>query len=212
MCGGDEFPNSSLKNNLESYFKNIGLKTVLNVPGLGAWLYRKMRNTGKRILGDSETVIRSGNWSGNDTCWRMALDLNRALLYVNSDGTWRDRFQPKAYLAIVDGIIGGQGNGPLCPDPVRSKVLVSGTNPAEVDALVAKLMGFDPGSIPIVKHAFDSHHWPITSKAMSEITVFDGRLGQELGLEEIVAAVDGGFMPHFGWKVLKDKKEDGIFD
>ncbi len=26
-------------------------------------------------------TIRNGNWQGNDTCWRMALDLNRALLY-----------------------------------------------------------------------------------------------------------------------------------
>ena len=114
------------------------------VPGLGTWLYRKMRNAGKVALGDSETVIRNGNWAGNDTCWRMALDLNRSLLYGNPDGSLREAGKAKHYLAIVDGIIGGQGNGPLCPDPVGSNVLIAGTDPAAVDAVAARLMGFDP--------------------------------------------------------------------
>jgi hypothetical protein len=136
----------------------------------------------------------------------MALDLNRALLYANSDGTWRDRFQSKAYLAIVDGIIGGEGNGPLCPDPVQSNVLVSGTNPAEVDAVVAKLMGFDPNLIPIIKYAFDPHRWPISTKRMEEIKVIDERLGCEVGLTEVMPAIEGGFVPNFGWKNIRDRK------
>jgi uncharacterized protein (DUF362 family) len=196
---GDEFPRLSFKNRVESGAKLVGMKLALNVPFLGTLIYRKMRNAGKQLLGDSETVIRNGNWSGNDTCWRMALDLNRALFYANSDGTWRDRFQPKRYLAIVDGIIAGQGNGPLCPDPVQSNLLVSGTNPAEVDAVIAKLMGFDPQKIPIIKHAFDPHRWPITTREMEEIRVHVEGAGRELGLAEIAPAVEGGFIPHFGW-------------
>jgi len=135
----------------------------------------------------------------------MALDLNRALLYANPDGTWRDRFHPKAYLAIVDGIVGGEGDGPLCPELVNSNVLVSGTNPAEVDAVVAKLMGFNPENIPIIKHAFDPHDWPISTKRMEEITVYDGRVGRELGLAEVSPAVEGGFKPHFGWSCLREE-------
>jgi hypothetical protein len=203
---GDEFPRLSLKNQIEYHVKQLGKRVALNVPFLGTWVYRKMRNAGKRVLGDSETVIRNGNWSGNDTCWRMALDLNRALLYANSDGTWRDHLQPKAYLAIVDGIVGGQGNGPLCPDPVQSNVLISGTNPAEVDAVVAKLMGFDPKKIPIIKHAFAPHRWPITTMKMEDITVFDQREGREVRLDEISPCVEGGFVPHFGWYDLRDDK------
>ena len=132
----------------------------------------------------------------------MALDLNRALLYANSDGTWRDRFHPKAYLAIVDGIVGGQGNGPLCPDPVQSNVLVSGTNPAEVDAVVAKLMGFDPNNIPIIKYAFEPHRWPNSIKKIEEIAVFDERVECKVKIHELMPAVDGGYVPHFGWKSI----------
>lgn len=210
---GDEFPRRSFKNRVESGAKQAGTKIALNVPILGTWIYRKMRNVGKQVLGDSETVIRNGNWSGNDTCWRMALDLNRALLYGNSDGSWRDRFQPKAYLAIVDGIVGGQGNGPLCPDSAQSNVLVSGTNPAEIDAVVAKLMGFNPNKIPIIMHSFEAHRWPISTKNMEDITVFDGREGCEVGLDELSPAVEGGFVPHFGWNDLReDKVRNGLSD
>lgn len=210
--GGDEFPRQSLANLTEIAFKRLGRKIALGIPGVGSWLFRKMRNTGKCLLGDSTEVIRNGNWDGNDTCWRTALDLNRALLYGNSDGTWRDRFHPKAYVAIVDGIIGGQGNGPLCPDPVHSGVLVSGISPAEVDAVAARLMGFDPGRIPIVAHAFDTHRWPIArSRAIDEITVADGRVGRELELMELLPAVKGGFVPHFGWNSIQSpRREDGL--
>ncbi|MDF1593765.1 MAG: DUF362 domain-containing protein [Desulfobacterales bacterium] len=204
--GGDEFPEYSFLNRFESNVKKIGRKMALKIPGLGTWLYRKMRHLGKQCLGDSGVVIRNGNWSGNDTCWRMVLDLNRALLYANTDGTWRDRFQPKAYLAIVDGVIGGQGDGPLCPDPVQSNVLVSGTNPAEVDAVVAKLMGFAPNKLPVIKNAFEPHRWPIATGKMEDIKVFDGRAGHEVGLSEVRSAVEGGLTPHFGWKNLQDEE------
>ena len=209
---GDEFPTLSLKNRIEFCAKRVGRKVALDVPLVGTWVYRKMRSAGKQVLGDSEAVIRNGNWSGNDTCWRMALDLNRGLLYANLDGTWRDRFHPKAYLAVVDGIVGGQGNGPLRPDPVQSNVLVLGSDPAEVDAVVARLMGFDPRRVPIVAHAFDAHCWPITARSMiDEITVFDGRVGRELGLAELGPAVMGGFVPSFGWSNLRDTgAENGL--
>jgi uncharacterized protein (DUF362 family) len=203
--GGDEFPASSFSSSLESRAKRFGQMGAA-LPVVGPWLYRKFRGAGVQVLGDSTTVVRNGNWAGNDTCWRMALDLNRALLYGNSDGTWRDSFQPKAYLAIVDGIVGGQGNGPLSPDPVESNVLVSGTNPAEVDAVVARLMGFDPTRIPIVREAFEPHRWPIGRKPMNETRVFDERIGRELGLDELTPAVAGGFVPHFGWSALASNR------
>jgi hypothetical protein len=41
-------------------------KVALAMPGIGGLLYRKMRNAGKIMLGDSETVIRNGNWHGNE--------------------------------------------------------------------------------------------------------------------------------------------------
>jgi uncharacterized protein (DUF362 family) len=200
--GGDEFPAEGWPQRLERTLKHAGRAVMLRVPALGNWMYRKMRNTGKAVLGDSEQTVRNGNWHGNDTCWRMALDLNRALLFGNSDGTWREAAHPKAYFAIVDGILGGEGNGPLCPDPVASGVIVTGANPATVDAVAARLMGFDPDQLPIVREAFQRHRWPIGHGTLSDVTVFDGRLERELSLPGVAAAVPGGFKPHFGWQQL----------
>ena len=197
--GGDEFLEEALSQRLERTTKKIGLRLALGFPVVGNWFYRKARHAGIKVLGDSEKVIRNGNWSGNDTCWRMALDLNRALLYGNPDGTWRERGNAKPYLAIVDGVVGGEGNGPLCPDPVRSNVLVSGTDPAAIDAVVARLMGFYPKDLPIVNHSFGPHRWPITTRLMENMHVFDERVGREVVLDEVVPAVEGGFTPHFGW-------------
>lgn len=199
-CHGDEFPAETTTVAIERRLKRLGLRLALGVPVLGTWLFRKMRNAGKRMLGDSATVIRNGNWSGNDTCWRMALDLNRCLLYGEASGAWRT--QPKRYLAIVDGITGGEGNGPLCPDPVASGMLLAGTNPAETDAAAARLMGFDPAAVPIVCNAFGQHRWPIAPGRLEDVRIFDGRLGREVPLAELAPAVHGGFKPHFGWTHL----------
>jgi hypothetical protein len=208
---GDEFPRRSSANWLESAFKGLGRRLLIERPSFGTRVYRQARKCGELLLGQSSAVIRNGNWSGNDTCWRMALDLNRALLYGNLDGTLRDGVRPKACLSIVDGIVGGQGDGPLCPDPVQSNVLVSGTNPAEVDAVVATLMGFDPAMIPLIKQAFEPHRWPIMTKEMDTLNIFDERIGRAVALKEVAPAVPGGFAPHFGWTGIIDKRVlDGV--
>ena len=48
------------------------------------------------------------------------------------------------HLAIVDGIIGMEGDGPIMGSPRAAGVLVMGTNLPAVDATCARLMGIDP--------------------------------------------------------------------
>jgi uncharacterized protein (DUF362 family) len=118
------------------------------------------------------------------------------------NGAWRPATQPKRYLAIVDGIVGGQGNGPLCPEPVPSQTLVAGTNPAEVDAAVCYLMGFNLKRLPLVQHAFDSHPLPISKGDPFDLSVRDLRIFKNMPLQDIEPAIEGGFKPHFGWQSL----------
>lgn len=201
--GGDEFPVRSFATLAEGGLKRLGQRAALAFPRLGTWGYRKARNLGKRALGGSNATIRNGNWSGNDTCWRMALDLNRCLLYGNADGTWRSA-AAKHTLCILDGIVGGEGNGPLCPDPVASGVLASCANGAVIDAVAARLMGFAPEALQIVAGAFDERHcWPIADRGMGEIEVDDLRIGKAIALRDLAPAVAGGFEPHFGWRSLR---------
>ncbi len=56
---------------------------------------------------------------------------------------------PKRF-ALVDGIVGLQGDGPLFGTPVASGVLAAGTDFLAVDATCARLMGFDPSAIDVL--------------------------------------------------------------
>jgi uncharacterized protein (DUF362 family) len=53
----------------------------------------------------------------------------------------------KPHLAIVDGIIGMEGDGPITGTPKACGLLVLGTNLPAVDATCARLMGIDPWRI-----------------------------------------------------------------
>lgn len=200
--GGDEFSESTAAAWLEGEVKRAGQQLALALPRGGGRVYGWMRGIGEHLLGSSARTVRGGDWEGNDTCWRMALDLNRALFYGNADGSWRGPGEAKPYITIVDGIVGGEGNGPLCPDPVPSGVMVGATDPAAADAVICRLMGFDPRRVPIVQEAFADHRWPIAGCRLAGVTAEDERAGRLVGLDEIRPAVPGGFKPHFNWPSL----------
>ena len=200
--GGDEFSEATLRSRVEANLKRLGQRLALRIPGVGPALYRYGRRLAMPVFGNSHLSIRSGDWHGNDTCWRMTMDLNRALFYAASDGTIMSAMHPRRYIVIVDGVIGGEGNGPLCPDPVASGVIIVGQDPAAVDAVAARLMGFDIGNLPMVKEAFSAHALPITRLSLESVKVLDERIGAEEALLEIRPAVTNGFRPHFGWPKL----------
>ncbi len=56
-------------------------------------------------------------------------------------------------LAIVDGIVGMQGDGPIKGDAVASGVVVIGTDPVAVDATSAVVMGIDPDRVEYLQQA-----------------------------------------------------------
>src|SRR5262249_11302837 len=55
--------------------------------------------------------------------------------------------------AIVDGIVGMEGNGPLQGKPKRSGVLVFGSDLVAVDATAARLMKVEPRKIEYLNQA-----------------------------------------------------------
>ena len=103
------------------------------------------------LLGAPPKVI-DGSWEGNDTLWRTILDLNRILFFADRDGRLRGEPQ-RRYLAIVDGIVAGEGEGPLGATPIDAGLLVGGVDPSLVDAVASEAMGFDPASIPLVRES-----------------------------------------------------------
>ncbi|MFQ5787400.1 MAG: DUF362 domain-containing protein [Thermodesulfobacteriota bacterium] len=96
-----------------------------------------------------------GNWYGNDSAWRMAVDLAKIIYYADQNGIIHDTKQRKIF-SIIDGIIGGENEGPLRPDPKKCGVILAGHNLMAVDAVAARIMGFDPYKIKTIANTLDN--------------------------------------------------------
>nr|UXE41704.1 hypothetical protein Hi04_10k_c5966_00037 [uncultured bacterium] len=199
--GGDEHPQPSAKHKLERRLVSMSHRAAVAFPAAGSYVMRKLRKPGLRVFGDTEQVIRSGNWYGNDTVWRMCLDLNKLIAYGNPDGTFRDDHVPnrKRHYVLIDGIIAGEGRGPIDPDPVYAGLLAFGMHAPSVDAACAFLMGFDPDRIPIIANAFRCREYPLASGDWCDVEIrsnraeWNGRLGDLSDVDTL------NFRPHFGW-------------
>lgn len=200
--GGDERPAPNGLHRLERWGAAHLRELTVRTPRLGTLFLRRARQLGRPVFGDTEAVIRSGNWWGNDTIWRMCLDLNKILLYGGTDGTLRapGPLGRKRYLVLVDGIIAGEGRGPINPDPVPAGLVMFGTHPASVDAAAAIIMGFDPDRIPIVRQAFRCREYSLAEWNWPDVEILSEStdwLGQ---LPTISASSTLHFEPHFAWK------------
>jgi uncharacterized protein (DUF362 family) len=91
------------------------------------------------------------------------------------------------YLTIIDGIVAGEGNGPMEADAKPCGVLIAGTNPVAADFVATRLMGFDWQKVPTIREAFQ-----ISDLKLAEFGPRDVEAVPELG--EIFH-----FRPHFGW-------------
>lgn len=199
--GGDQYPRSGGRAGLEMRLLNR-LKPLL--PGSSRStleLARRLRRLGTRVFGDTEEVVRSGNWHGNDTTWRMALDLARILLYARADGTIVPEPRP-GYLSVIDGIIGGEGNGPMSADPHPAGLVIAGGNPAAVDWVAARLMGFDPERLPIVREAFAPADLALARFTPAAIDPAVSADVSALLIPALLSAAPApfpAFRPHFAW-------------
>ncbi len=199
---GDERPNPGKKHRLERSLLRKVARLSLAAPRIGPWIHRQARRFGRRVFGDTEEVIRSGNWWGNDTVWRMCLDLNKIALYGNPDGSLRpgEPAHRKRHYVLVDGIVAGEGRGPMNPDPVDARVVLFGIHPASVDAAAAWLMGFDPERIPIVRQAFRCRRLPLAEWDWHDVRLVSNRTDWCGPLEAIGPEATFHFAPHFGWR------------
>lgn len=197
--GGDQFPGESMLRALERTAGKRLRRLAVALPGLGPKLLSAARRAGTRVAGDTETVVRSGNWHGNDTTWRMAHDLNAALLYGNPDGTLRRDGRAKPYLSFVDGVLAGEGSGPLNPDRLDAGLVAFGSAPADVDAACAWLMGFDPELLPIVREAYRVHPFRLGDGSWRDVRVVSNHAAWSGPLVDVPARAGFQFRPHFGW-------------
>jgi len=140
-------------------------------------------------------MLDTGNWYGNDSAWRMVVDLAKIIYFADKEGQLQTQC-PRRLFSIVDGIIGGEKNGPLTPDPNYAGVLIGGENLLAVDIVAARLMGFDP--LKIKQFTMLDKEYDFGARRLDEIEI-------KSDWTEISQGLEGksnrflAFKPHPGW-------------
>ena len=155
--GGDEFPDSIGSAAKTVYALRRRMVDRLLTSGNPALekayvLARRGYHVLKHPLGMSREVIQAGDWYGNDTAWRMVLDLNKILHYATPDGQMTHRVQ-RRFFSVLDGVVAGEGEGPLVPDSKRCGLVLAGANPLATDLAALRMMGLDWSRLRLYRRA-----------------------------------------------------------
>jgi uncharacterized protein (DUF362 family) len=167
--GGDEFSNDTFNNKIDRRLKDF---LLWKHHAIGKYLYVGWHALDKFILRkfqDEQNFVK-GDWWGNDTTWRSAVDLCKIILYCDREGKMHDTPQRK-YFSIIDGVIAGDAEGPLTPDPVYSGVMIGGFSPLTTDIFATQLMGLDWRKIKMLVGACRLKRFPIGGREAHEYQV-----------------------------------------
>ncbi len=197
--GGDEFPANRLIDRLRSRATEIARPLLAR--GRGLKIFQLARRVETAARGDQ--FIRSGNWYGNRTTWRMCCDLNRCLYYSDRNGLHLDHDGPvRTVLTLIDGVLAGEGEGPLAPSDVPLGAVIAGTDPVAVDLAAVRLMGFDEQKLAKLRGPMEDTGPRITGvRSAADVQVGLSDQGAEevteVSLDEITAQT--AFEAHAGW-------------
>lgn len=141
--------------------------------------------------------IRDGAWHGNDTVWRAILDLVRIARYGTTDGTLADVPQ-RTLFTLTDGIIAGEGEGPLEAQTIKADCIIASLNPVASDATMAALMHYDWRKVPTLTQAEKLTNWPLVPAGVDQTVCRYN--GKEQTLTELgKAKICPPFEPAYGW-------------
>jgi hypothetical protein len=138
----------------------------------------------------------------------MVIDLNRVLMYADKNGHIRHN-PVRRMFCIVDGIIGGEGNGPLDPTPKPAGVVLAGTNPVAVDLMCVRLMGFDFIRLPMLYRALENHPLPLAIFEYEDVVCRSNTEQFDRSLSDFYG-INLSFNPHFGWRGHIELRPSGI--
>lgn len=189
--GGDNFEGSNPIKHLSEWFTERASRNI------GQQSYQLWRHLGRvaRGLAGGRSHHMGGAWHGNDTCWRMAVDLNRILVYGLADGSMADT-PMRAVYSLTDAIICGQGDGPLTPYPHFVGAVTFASSSPAADYVHAHLLGLDSHKLPIIEGAVDSFRWPLASPTHRPHVLM---AGHELTGPEIYRKWGSDARPPRGW-------------
>lgn len=200
--GGDEYPSSTFLRDLSS---DLSDRACAMGTDLRSNLFRVGSKVLSRLLRIGPAGITYGAWHGNDTAWRMVLDIARILRYGTIDGAMRGT-PFRRHLALVDGVVAGEGEGPMTPVPRRMGTVIFGPDICAVDAACACVMGYDPLNIPLIENAFQCPDYPLTDTGLKTLELLLN--GVPSTAEELTTVFSPAFIPPKGWKGWMERRRN----
>lgn len=198
--GGDEFPGGRWLDRARS--RATEWARPLLQRGRALPVFRAARRLESAARGDE--FVRSGNWYGNRTTWRMCCDLNRCLYYSDARGLHLDAPEPvRTVLTVIDGIVAGEGAGPLAPRDVPLGVVIAATDPLAADLVAVRLMGFDERKLPKLWETMQDPGPRVTAvRDSSEVRVYEitAEAPEPRALRLDALPSERPFVPHPGWR------------
>jgi uncharacterized protein (DUF362 family) len=118
----------------------LGIDFLVSMPKLKTHHWAGVTLSLKNMFG----IVPGGcyGWPKNVLHWA---GIDRAILDINA--------AVRPGFAIVDGIVGMEGNGPIQGTPKASNVLILGDDPVAVDATCCRLMGLLPERVKYLSRA-----------------------------------------------------------
>jgi uncharacterized protein (DUF362 family) len=127
----------------------------------------------------------------------MAIDLARIAQHADSTGELHARTVRK-HLMITDGIVAGEGDGPLSPRAVDLGYLSFSDDVVAGDHTNAVAMGFDPESLPIISRSSQLMRYSLSQIDSATITLtVNGIVAEMTRLRELIGR---RFLPPQAWR------------
>ena len=196
--GGDEYLYKNLRKKLISKCWDIRWGTSNTVIQNMLYKFERLIFATKKLHSFKDNYLE-GSWWGNDTISRTINDLNRVIIHADKSGRMQNSPQRKL-LYLADGIICGEGEGPMEPTKKVCDLLIWGHNAFAVDMLAVKLMGFDYNKINTLKVCRNIQTYKVFSENPENIEIFSNINENKYNLSNIRNLIGYNFIPTSGWK------------
>ncbi|MGD9851942.1 MAG: DUF362 domain-containing protein [Nitrospirales bacterium] len=162
-------------------FRDLNMMEGLSLPNLGKQT-RLTTLTFPRVVQEVDWIVsmakmKTHHWAGATLSMKNLFGMMPGIYYGWPKNVLHQEGIPqsildinaslKPHFAIIDGITGMEGDGPIMGTPIDAGVIVMGQNLPAVDATCCRVMGIDPSRITYLKKA-DQWLGPIQELAIQQ--------------------------------------------
>jgi len=196
--GGDEYIHKSLRKRILSRIDEKRAKSKSKI-------FCFFLHSFKGVIYLTEKIFRykdpykEGSWYGNQTIPRTIVDLFYIINFADKNGELTDTKKKRKTFTITDGIIGGEGDGPLRPVRKETGVLVASEDFIANDLIVSYIMGFNPSKIPTFSFSLKSKININDINSIDDIKILSN-IQNLNSKEQLAATFPNCYEPTTGWK------------